>query len=244
MNEPTIIIRDNTDALALEIIGILSHILDESKDQPIHIALSGGNTPQKIFRYFSDHLPGHIPLHRIHFWWGDERCVPPDNDESNYKWAWELWLGKTHVPRVNIHRIRGENYPEGEAERYAEEITQYLKRDNGLPRFDFIWLGLGEDGHTASIFPDQKHLLYSDELCAVASHPVSGQKRITLTGSVLNHAKLICFIATGASKAKVVYEIIRNKNEELPAAHIHPPETIWFLDPPAAQEFLLQKPES
>ncbi|HZH73810.1 MAG TPA: 6-phosphogluconolactonase, partial [Mariniphaga sp.] len=168
------------------------------------------------------------------------RCVPPDDDQSNYKMTFDTLFSKIEIPADNIHRIKGEKTPEEEAGRYAAEIADNLELRNGVPVFDLIILGLGEDGHTASIFPDQLDLLKVDKLCAVATHPESGQKRITLTGKVINNANNIFFLVTGQQKAKRLSEIMNNEEvaQNHPAAHIEPHEgsVIWFIDETAALE--------
>ena len=174
----------------------------------------------------------------MHFYWGDERCVAPTHSESNYGAANELLFQLIELPEDNIHRVFGENNPAEEVLRYGQLISEKLPSVNGLPQFDIIILGLGEDGHTASIFPNRMDLLHSDHVCEVAEHPESGQKRITLTGKVINNAKEVCFLVTGESKHEKVHNIIHSLNDyqQYPAAHIQPPhgELIWFLDKAAA----------
>lgn len=204
------------------------------------IALSGGTTPKKLFKVLARKHRETIPWDKIHFWWVDERCVSPESDESNYKMAKEILFPKVSVPERNIHRIKGESEPEAEAQRYAAEIRNNLKSRNGYPVFDIILLGMGEDGHTASIFPNQMQLFSEDNFCAVASHPETGQNRITLTGKVLNNAKRIFFLVTGESKAERISEIMSNDDaaKNLPAYHVEPAsgELIWFIDEPAASK--------
>ncbi|HPF50885.1 MAG TPA: 6-phosphogluconolactonase [Draconibacterium sp.] len=210
----------------------------ESNQKIFDIALSGGNSPKGLFKKMSKKYHDQIPWEKIHFWWGDERCVTPDNDQSNYKMAVDYLFSRIEIPKNNIHRIRGEEDPEKEAKRYSKELTDTLNSRGKDPVFDLIILGLGEDGHTASIFPDQIELLESDTICAVAEHPLTGQKRITITGHVLNNSNRIFFLVTGENKAMRVSEIM-NDNEAaklLPAYYIAPKngELIWFLDEEAA----------
>lgn len=204
----------------------------------VTVALSGGSTPKVLFRLWAERYRGRIDWTKIHFFWGDERCVPPDDEESNFKMANGLFLSRVDIPEGNIHRIRGEEEPEAEAKRYAKEITQFVPSRNGLPAFDMILLGMGDDGHTASIFPHQMELLTAEALCAVATHPESGQKRATLTGKVINNAKEVVFLVTGKGKAEKLEEIIEAKDGsgKYPAAHIEPThgELHWFVDEAAA----------
>jgi 6-phosphogluconolactonase len=133
----------------------------------------------------------------------------------------------------HIHRIKGEANPDEEAKRYGFEIQSLIPMKNGWPQFDLIMLGLGDDGHTASIFPDQMQLLNSEDITGIATHPVTGQQRITLTGKVLNNAKKVAFLVSGASKGRIFDEIIHNSinSSVYPASHIRPEgELHWFID--------------
>lgn len=211
-----------------------------AKGKPkITVALSGGSTPKVLFRLWAEQYRNNIAWEKVHFFWGDERCVPPDDEESNFKMANDLFFSRVKIPEANIHRIRGEADPEEEARRYSAEITRYVSSRDGLPSFDMILLGMGADGHTASIFPHQMGLLSSDAVCGVATHPESGQKRITLTGNVINNAKEAAFLVTGWEKADRLEEIVKGKENctDYPAAHIEPTDggLHWFVDEAAAQ---------
>ena len=203
------------------------------------IALSGGSTPEILFSVLGDHFSKSVPWEHVQFFWGDERCVPPDSRESNYGMAMRKFLEKIKIPASNIHRIIGEGDPEKEAFRYSEEISEYTVKRDGMPIFDLIILGLGEDGHTASIFPGNKELLDSSKICEVAVHPLTLQKRITLTGRVINNADSVNFLVTGAKKADIVEKII-NKNPvaiNFPAYFIVPVygELRWLIDKEAGR---------
>jgi len=230
--KPFLKIFSNTNEIADQLAEMFSELITSTGNKPFHIALSGGNTPKAIFGYLSEKYGTQLADKRFHFWWGDERCVPSGDDESNYKWATELWLKPIGIAATNIHRIEGENIPEKEAIRYSEEMKNCIETEEGCPRFDLIMLGLGDDGHTASIFPNQMNLLTSVNWCEVATHPVSGQKRITLTGKVLNNARKVVFISSGESKAQMVRNIVTEAKPEYPASHIQPVngELIWLLD--------------
>lgn len=230
--KPEIKIFRNTDEIAVEFAHRIQALAKEAEGKPVHIALSGGSTPKVIFQYLTDKFGKELANTQFHFWWGDDRCVPPTDDESNYKWANELWLAPTGIQEENIHRVLGENNPAEEAVRYAEEIKKEVPLANGFPVFDLMLLGLGEDGHTASIFPNQMGLLTSKNICEVAVHPESQQKRITMTGPVINNSKVIAFLATGDNKADKVKEILIEKDAELPAANIEAKngKLVWWLD--------------
>ncbi len=218
----------------------IKKLIVESNRERFDIALSGGNTPKKLFKSLVKKHSDSIPWERVHFWWGDERCVKPDSDESNFKMANENLFLKVGISTKNIHRIHGESNPEKEAERYSGELKKQLELRKSIPVFDLILLGLGEDGHTASIFPGRNDLFQTDSLCAVAEHPDTGQKRVTLTGNVINNARNIFFLATGESKAKRISEIMSSEDsaKELPAWHVVPVNgsLTWFIDEPAASQ--------
>ena len=213
-------------------------MIQKSGQHRFDIALSGGSTPQKLFRRIAEKYKDTIDWNRIHFWWGDERCVPPGSIESNYRMAYETLISQLPVNPDHIHRIRGEEDPDTEAERYSQEITRHLNSREDWPVFDLVILGMGEDGHTASIFPGQMELLTSSSVCAVATHPVTNQKRITLTGKVINNANEIFFLATGRNKARRISEIMNNEDTagNYPAYHIIPEHgnLVWFIDEEAS----------
>jgi len=200
-------------------------------ENPFSIMLSGGNTPKMLFMQLAKLSSKVKSWEHVHFYWGDERCVPPDHPESNYGMAKEALLDHLQIPEKNIHRILGENDPENEALRYAEEISK-------TPSFDLIMLGMGDDGHTVSIFPNNLDLMNSPKLCEVAAHPKTGQKRITITSKVINAAKTVTFLVTGKNKAGIIAEIFSKTGSYLtyPASYIHPEkgELKWLLDEEAA----------
>ena len=139
--------------------------------------------------------------------------------------------------------MKGENDPGMEAVRYSEELLRYINLKNGLPVFDIILLGMGEDGHTASIFPGNIESFNSASICEQARHPVSGQRRVTLTGKVINNAREIIFLVTGKNKADIVHEIIKEREAflEYPAANIHSEKgkITWLLDKEAGMHLEL-----
>jgi 6-phosphogluconolactonase len=213
--------------------------IENQSGEAFHLAISGGKTPDLLFHVLAEKYPGSVFWQKVHFWWVDERMVSPEDPESNFGVASKLFFSKIIIPEENIHRIKGENTPEAEALSYSELIQKKLSRQNNWPIFDLILLGMGDDGHTASIFPDQMYLLNSNRICEVAVHPQSGQKRVTLTGQVINNALKVCFLVTGSTKADRMAEIRSNhKNAKLlPAAYIQPinENLDWYVDEAAAQ---------
>jgi 6-phosphogluconolactonase len=239
--EPIVKIFQSTDELAREFAGELINMIIESagKKQNFNIALSGGSTPEIIFTQISENFKKSVSWQNVHFFWGDERCVQPDDAESNFGMAWRKLLGNIEIPTINIHRIKGEDDPETEAVRYSEEILTYTRKRNGIPVFDLVLLGLGEDGHTASIFPGHIDLFKSDKICKVAVHPVTFQKRITLTGRVINNADSVTFLVTGKNKGVIVEKIFKKNLPSInyPASYVVPVygRLYWFLDKEAGR---------
>lgn len=206
---------------------------------PLHVALSGGSTPEIVFDELAKrNIPDQV-WENVYFYWGDERCVPPEDDDSNYKMTLIHLLSKISIPNSNIHRIKGENEALKEAERYTEVLKKEVPGVENIPKFDLIILGMGDDGHTASIFPEDIDLWYAPSLCTVAVHPDSGQQRITITGQVINNAEKVAFLVTGDSKAQKVEEIIGRKGryDKYPASLVAPESEnlFWFLDSAAAK---------
>ena len=242
MKDQSIKIFPTVEKLAGSLAELLQQNVDKTDDNDFYsLALSGGSTPNKIFRYLSENFVDKINWKKIKIFFGDERCVPPDNEDSNYRMANESLLKNISIPKENIFRIKGENNPVKEAERYEEVLKSNLPSLNGIPQFDLILLGLGEDGHTASIFPNQVNLFYSARLCEVAVHPQTKQKRITLTGKIINNAKLVVFIVTGKNKANVLSKImdVNNSKSVYPASFVNPKngKLTWFLDLEASKMF-------
>lgn len=222
-------LEDLADAFTLQLIDWIN----ETSGDAFHLVLSGGKTPMLLFSLLAGKYQNEVPWQKIHFWWGDERMVPTDDPESNFGVVDKLLFSKIELSKSQIHRVKGEANPTEEAKRYGIEIRSLVPINNNWPEFDLIMLGLGDDGHTASIFPNQMQLLNSEDITGIATHPVTGQQRITLTGKVLNNAKRVAFLVSGVSKAGIFDEIIHNtKNSSVyPASHIHPEgELHWFID--------------
>lgn len=233
-------IFNDKDALYNGVSCFISDVVD--KYAHINIALSGGNTPKALFDYWSSQAHDRISWKHLSFFWGDERCVPPDDEMSNYGMTnAHLFAKVPEIKQQQIHRICGELDPVAEAVRYGGVLEELLPQRNGLPYFDVMLLGLGNDGHTASIFPNQLEKWNSRSYCVVAEHPETGQKRISLTGQVINNARKVAFLVTGADKAQIVREVIYGDDKVrmgYPAAHVQPVSGLvhWFLDKEAAAE--------
>jgi 6-phosphogluconolactonase len=237
--DTSIKISESQSELAAGLASELSEIINKAAflKKRLTIALSGGSTPRLLFSVLADKYSEKTDWNFVHFFWGDERCVPPDDPDSNYGMTKSVLLDRINIPKSNVHRIKGESAPEKEALRYSGEIKKIARSGNDLPVFDLVILGLGDDGHTASIFQKNRELLFSEKICAVAAHPVTGQKRVTITGPVINNADNIIFLVTGSAKSEVVAEIIRTPGKIIyPAASIEPSHGTlkWYLDNEAA----------
>ena len=224
-----------TAAFVCEFLRTLKQYSDEGRQ--IRIAVSGGSTPLAIFRQLAEQTSREDWLN-VSLYWGDERCVPPGDPESNYGNALQALLEPLGLDKDRIHRIRGEEEANGEAARYGELLTKFMPMENGFPVFDWIWLGLGTDGHTASIFPKQIEMWTAGSPCIVSSHPDTAQTRISITGGVINAAKRVSFIASGKEKARVIRDIFfkEGSHMEYPAFYVNPASSNleWYLDQDAA----------
>jgi len=211
--------------------------------EKVTIALSGGSTPKVLFQLLKEDYIDRFDWSKIHFFWGDERCVPPSDEQSNYKMTNDLLLSYIPENQRNVYRIKGENDPQVEAIRYGKQIAEVVDIVNGLPQFDVMILGMGDDGHTASIFPNQMELLDIDSICAVAEHPSSGQKRVTITGNVINNVKEIAFLVTGAGKVEKLKEVyaVEGNYQDYPAYYIQAKDgnLTWYADRAAAAGLLV-----
>ncbi len=232
------LIFENLEQLNQSFTKLIKEIL--AQQDRVTIALSGGSTPKSLFNYWANNHKDDINWSSIYLFWGDERCVPPTDQESNYKMTKDHLLDFVPIPPQNIFRIQGENNPADEAQRYAEVLKNELTQANNLPSFDLVMLGMGDDGHTASIFPHEMHLWNSNKTCVVATHPTSGQNRVSITGEIINNAKRVAFLVTGANKAEKVKVIIQSQamvKDTYPAARVNPTsgKLYWFLDEEATK---------
>ena len=202
------------------------------------VALSGGDTPQPTYRLLATaEFSSRLDWSSVHFFWGDERCVPPDHPESNFRLAQESLLSRILLPAENVHRLRAELPPHQAAEEYERELRIFFA-ESALPRFDLVLLGLGDDGHTASLFPGSS-ALHETERWVVAYYVEKlAAWRITLTPPALNAAAQIVFLVFGKSKAARLREVWSDPYQPdlLPAQIIRPSdgEVLWLVDAAAA----------
>lgn len=202
------------------------------------VALSGGSTPRAMFELLaSPQFAEDIDWQHVHFFWGDERCVPPDDERSNYKQALEMLLAPLAVPDSNIHRIRGELDPHDAAVDYGEQLAAFFGADIS---FDLIYLGLGPDGHTASLFPGSAALSVAGQPCTAVHAPENAVAvwRITLTYPALNAARCAMFLVEGEKKADVLARVLEGPPDvqRLPAQGVAPVRgsLVWLVDQAAA----------
>ena len=201
------------------------------------VALSGGSTPKHLYsRLGSPDYEERLSWPDVHLFWGDERCVPPDHPDSNFRMVKEALLSRVGIPPENVHRMAGEREPQTAATDYEKQLQEFFLLKNGaLPRFDLILLGIGDDGHTASLFPgtdavhETKRLVVAPFVEKLKSH------RLSLTLPVLNHGSEVWFLVTGSDKAGILKEIF-SAATDYPAAKVQPEngKLIWFMTQDAA----------
>jgi 6-phosphogluconolactonase len=198
------------------------------------VVLAGGSTPRAMYGFLARDYRDRIDWNNVHVFFGDERGVPPDHDDSNYKMARESLLD--HVPLGSVHRMQGELPPDEAAEAYEQELRDFFGPGD-LPRFDLILLGTGDDGHTASLFPETSALEVHDRWAVANPVPKLETTRITLTVPVINAARTVYFLVAGEGKAGPVAEILEGNPDprEYPASLIQPANgPTWMLDRAAA----------
>ena len=204
------------------------------------MALSGGTTPRKTYELLgSEPYSRQINWTLVHIFWGDERSVPPESPDSNYRMAHEILLSKIPIPAVQVHRMLA-NEPNRDAasQEYVEEMQRVFATDD-IPSFDLIQLGMGPEGHTASLFPHQEALHEERRLVMPVSVPKPPPDRLTFTPPLLNAARNLLFLVTGSDKADALHAVLEGpyQPDEYPTQIVRPPngEVVWMVDTAAAQ---------
>jgi 6-phosphogluconolactonase len=237
--KPELRVLENSDLLfqaaAAEFASLASEAI-QSRGK-FCVALSGGSTPRSLYSLLANQFGRSIPWQQIYFFFGDERHVPPDHPDSNYRMAREAMLSKVPVPAENVFRIPAEQDAETAAFEYERTLRNFFNlRESELPRFDLAYLGVGPDGHTASLFPGSAAL--NEMHCLVVANWVGKFKsyRITLTLPVFNAARCVTFLASGAEKASILHEVFENKKANLPSQRVCPENgrLLWLVDKAAA----------
>jgi len=199
------------------------------------LALSGGKTPEALYLLLGTrHYQREVEWERVHLFWGDERYVPHDDPRSNYRMVREAWLSKANLPPENIHPMPT-HYPNPDdaARAYEDELRAYFGDAEPYPHFDLMLLGLGEDGHIASLFPNDPALEETTRWVVPSRAPVEPHQRLTLTLPVINHAYRIWFLVKGVSKREAIEKLFREPADtSLPAARVeYNGERFWWLSP-------------
>ncbi|MFZ5451006.1 MAG: 6-phosphogluconolactonase [Thermodesulfobacteriota bacterium] len=201
------------------------------------VALSGGSTPRRTYEILAQPpFREEIPWDRLHVFWGDERCVAPDDPLSNARMVREALLAHVPLPRTQIHPIFCQTSPEAGARDYEVLLRDFFGEMR--PRLDLVFLGLGDNGHTASLFPGDAALAAKDRWTAAVHHPEAKLPRITLTAPLINQAAAVVFLVAGGAKAGALGEVLHGPHDprRLPAQLIKPEngELYWLVDREAA----------
>jgi len=204
------------------------------------VALSGGSTPRGLHHQLATTFSTRLPWDKVFFFWGDERHVPPDFPESNFRMAKETLLSQLPIPVANVFRMPGELPDANQAAAIYEQTLRefYASAPGEFPRFDFILLGLGPEGHTASLFPETKALEEKQRLVVGNWVAVHSTWRITFTYPLLNHAANIVFLVEGSGKADIVRQALTEPSAQLPCQRVKPVngDFLWYLDKRAASK--------
>ena len=202
------------------------------------VALAGGSTPEMTYAMLStEEYAGQVDWGSVHVFFGDERSVPPDDEDSNYRMANEALL--SHVSPGSVHRMKGELHPDEAAMQYEEELREFFDTPGQPPEFDLIQLGIGDDGHTASLFPNTPALDVTDRWVAQNPVPKLETVRITLTLPVLNAAKVVSFLVAGEGKSEALKAVLESDADprDYPSKLVRPAgELNWLVDRGAAQK--------
>jgi 6-phosphogluconolactonase len=202
------------------------------------VLLAGGETPRRTYELLAEEpLRSRVPWGDLHVFWGDERCVPPDDPRNNARMVYEALLGRVPLPAGQIHPIPGAHDPRQAADGYEALLHSFFA--GHAPRFDLVFLGLGDDGHTASLFPGSPALDERERWTAVTRRTGEEIDRITLTPQLINRADLVLFLVAGEEKAAILHELLEEAADphRRPARLIRPEsgELFWLVDRPAAR---------
>lgn len=198
-------LQSASEALAADIVNLVASALQEREH--FTLALSGGSTPKTLYQILAEDYGQELPWEQIHVFWSDERYVPPDSEESNQRMVREALLNRTPVPPENVHPIQTETMdPMSSSRAYEDELVDFF--DDPTPRFDLILLGIGTDGHTASLFPHSAVLEEKQRLVMPVSADAEPQRRLTFTYPLINNARHVSFLAAGVEKAEAVRDVV------------------------------------
>ena len=239
MAEPRIETLPDAEALAQRAASWLTSLAEASSDR-FAIALSGGSTPKRLYEILAaEPFRDRFPWSRTHLFWGDERLVPGDDKESNQRMVREALLARVSIPPANIHHVSTEGSPAEDAAAYDQVLKNYYGADTldaSRPLFDVVLLGLGENGHTASLFPGTPSL---DETLAWVAPVTTGgvpQPRITLTYPAIASSRHVAFLAAGKGKAQILARVLGGDRDQPAARVTSMGELVWFVDEDAARD--------
>jgi 6-phosphogluconolactonase len=241
MAEPKITILNDPQELFVHAAEEIAHIAGEAvcTHGEFTFCLSGGSTPAATYELLAERFHHSIDWKEVQFFWSDERCVPADNPESNYGMAQRTMLSKLTLKPEQVHRMRGELDPGQGARAYEEELRRAFAVTGGtLPRFDLIMLGLGDNRHTASLFPGEPAIHETKRMVVAVNVDAEPRNRLSFTPPIINNAQRVMFLAAGAKKAEAVRDIIEGPRDpdRFPAQIVapHDGELFWLLDKAAA----------
>lgn len=201
------------------------------------VALAGGKTPRAAYELLAAQKRNAIDWQHVHAYFGDERCVPPESDDSNYKMAFDAFLSKVAIPAHNVHRMHGEEQPERAARAYAQLLIESMGE---APRFDLMLLGMGEDGHTASLFPGTDPRTDEEQLVRAVFVEKYGVHRLTVTPAVINNARRVAIAVEGAAKSAALRAVREGPYDPVrfPVQIVNPGdgELTWLADKAAAEQ--------
>ncbi|MBW4615835.1 MAG: 6-phosphogluconolactonase [Desmonostoc vinosum HA7617-LM4] len=229
MNKPVEVLPDQSALVARALELILSKLETAIREQGrFTIALSGGSTPKPLYEAIATQK---LPWDRIHVFWGDERYVPPDHPDSNELMARRAWLDKVNIPATNIHSVPTlEAEPAVSAAKYEQHLQEFFNSSSGeFPALDVILLGMGDDAHTASLFPHTEALKVRDRLTTVGNK--DGNPRITFTYPFINSASTVIFVVAGANKRPALAQVFAPVADDFtyPSRLIQPQGELWWL---------------
>ncbi|HKV56346.1 MAG TPA: 6-phosphogluconolactonase [Candidatus Binataceae bacterium] len=241
MSANKIIVMDTAEALHVRAAEEIAHVAGESicTHGEFTLALTGGSTPAPTYELLATRFHLSVDWKEVQFFWGDERCVPPDDPASNYGMANRTMLSKLALRPEQVHRIRGEDSPAQAAEDYERELRRCFGLDGSpddFPSFNLVLLGLGDNAHVASLFPRHPALLEASRLAVAVEVEAEPPKRVSLTMPVINAAQQVILIVSGEKKAAAVRNVLQGTDdpEQYPAQYVKGGEILWLLDKPAA----------
>jgi 6-phosphogluconolactonase len=244
MNPNQLIVMDSASELYVRAAEEIAHFAGEAicTHGEFTVCLTGGNTPASTYELLATRFHLSVDWKEVQFFWGDERCVPPDDRASNFGMANRTMLSKLALRPQQIHRIQGEEEPLQAAQNYEQELRAFfrLERPGAFPSFNLLLLGLGDNAHVASLFPRHPALQEKTRLAVAVEVEAAPSRRISLTMPVINHADRVMFVVSGENKAAAVRNVLQGTAdpEQYPAQFVKPlsGDVVWLIDKAAASE--------